>query len=40
MHENEYKWHLFEEDRTELLLEVTDHVFEELIEDLILELYK
>ena len=36
--ENEYKWNLIEDEKTEVLMELTDLCFEELIEEILNEL--
>ena len=35
---NEYKWNLIEDEKTEVLMELTDLCFEELIEEILNEL--
>lgn len=37
MIENEYKWTLFEDERTEFLMEIGDLIFENLVEELSIE---
>lgn len=36
--ENEYKWSLFEDERTEFLMEIGDLIFENLVEELSLDI--
>ena len=36
--ENEYKWHLFEDEKTQIRIELSDLIFEEEIENFIFEL--
>lgn len=31
--ENEYKWYQYEDERTEIIMELADTVFEEIIEE-------
>jgi len=31
--ENEYKWSLFEDEKTEFLMEISDLIFENLVEE-------
>jgi len=33
--ENEYKWQLFEDERAEVVMEMADLVFEDLVEELV-----
>lgn len=33
--ENEYKWQLYEDEKAEVVMELADLVFEELVEDVV-----
>lgn len=37
INESEFKWFLVEDEKAEVLMEVTDFIFEELIENLVQE---
>ena len=35
--QSEYKWTLFEDERTEILMEIGDYIFENMVEELSIE---
>ena len=38
IYENEYKWNLYEDEKAEVVMELADLVFEELVEEVVDEL--
>jgi hypothetical protein len=36
--DNEYKWQLYEDEKAEVIMEVSDLLFEELVEECVVEL--
>ncbi|EGR29489.1 IQ calmodulin-binding motif family protein, putative [Ichthyophthirius multifiliis] len=40
IYENDYKWQLYEDEKTEFVMELSDYIFEDLVEEMIEQMQK